>query len=66
MVIKVDDKYEELNIKNELTNKKFNYLLKSILFSSYAIYWNIFKSFKRDFWKEFINEESDEEETDEE
>jgi len=54
MAIKVDNKYEALNIKNAITSKKFNDLLESMLFSSYAIDWNIFKSFKRDFWTEFV------------
>jgi len=42
------------NIKNALQSKLFNNVLKSCLFSSYRIDWNIFTEFKKDFWKEFV------------
>jgi hypothetical protein len=35
-------------------NKKFNKIIQSCIFSSFRIDWNIFKLFKKDFWKEFI------------
>jgi|SaaInlStandDraft_1057018.scaffolds.fasta_scaffold00735_19 hypothetical protein len=68
MGIKVSSKKEAIQIKKALLSVKFQDFLKSSLFSSFRIDWNIFKSFKRDFWKEFINEESssDEESDDEE
>ena len=55
--IKIDDLETGNNIKKALTSNKFNNILNSCLFSSYRIDWNIFKEFKKDFWKEFINDE---------
>ena len=42
------------NIKKALISSKFHKMFKGCLFSSYRIDWNIFKEFKKDFWKEFI------------
>ena len=33
---------------------KFDKIIQICLYSSYAIDWNIFKEFKKGFWKEFI------------
>jgi len=30
-------------------------MLKAMLFSSFRVDYNIFKNFKKDFWKEFID-----------
>ena len=37
-----------------IESDKFDKIIQSCLYSSYAIDWNIFKEFKKDFWKEFI------------
>ena len=42
------------DLKKALESKKFNDVLKSCMFSSYRIDWNIFKELNKDFWKEFI------------
>ena len=54
MAIQVDNLEEATNISKAIQSDKFNKIIKSTLFSLYAIDWNIFKEFKRDFWKEFI------------
>jgi len=63
--IKIDDIETGNNIKKALKSNKFQSILNSCLFSSYRIDWNIFKEFKKDFWKEFVennNNENNEEE----
>ena len=57
MAIEIKDLQEGEHILKALQSKKFNNLKNSCLFSSYAIDWNIFKTFKRDWWKEYINED---------
>ena len=52
--IKINNVEEGKNLKIALNSVKFNKMFKSCLFSSYRIDWNIFKEFKKDFWKEFI------------
>ena len=59
MAIEVKNKKEALNIKKALLSKKFKYILDSCMFGNFRIDCNIFKSFKRDFWKEFVDEDSD-------
>lgn len=54
MAIQVDDLEEAKKICEAITSDKFNVFIKSCLFSSYALDWNIFTDFKKDFWKEFI------------
>lgn len=54
MAIEINDLQEGENILKALQSEKFNNLKDSCLFSSYAIDWNIFKTFKRDWWKEYI------------
>ena len=50
------------NLENGKKYKKFlesdimTDIIKSCSFSSFRIDWNIFKDFKKDFWKEFFNE----------
>ena len=53
MGIKVDNLKDATTICTVITSEKFNAIIQSCLFSSYAIDWNIFKEFKYDFWKEF-------------
>jgi hypothetical protein len=54
MAIEVTNENEATNIISAITSDKFNDVIKSCLFSSFRIDWNIFASFKKDFWKEFI------------
>jgi hypothetical protein len=48
---------ESINIKKALESNKFKDILLSCSWSNYQIDWNLFKYFKKDFWKEFIDEE---------
>lgn len=54
MAIQVDSLEEATNISKVIESDKFDKIIQSCLYSSYAIDWNIFKEFKKDFWKEFI------------
>ena len=54
MAIMVDSLEEANNICKAINSDKFDNIIKSCLFSSYAIDWNIFKEFKKDFWKGYI------------
>ena len=54
MAIRIDNLEEATNICNVIENEKMKILIDSCLFSSFRIDWNIFKDFKKDFWKEFI------------
>ena len=54
MAIRIDNLEEATNICNVIENEKFGKIIESCLFSSFRIDWNIFKDFKKDFWKEFI------------
>ena len=57
MAIQVDNLEEATLISKVIESDKFDKIIQSCIFSSFRIDWNIFKEFKRDFWKEFINEE---------
>ena len=52
--IQIENEEEGQNICNALKSIKFNKCIKSCSFSSYRIDCNMFKEFKKDFWKEFI------------
>ena len=52
------DGYNLLKLKDNTYFK--NILKNSLTWSSFRIDWNIFKEFKKDFWKEFIGHEDDE------
>ena len=52
--IKINNLIEGENYKKALKSDKFDKVLKGCLFSSYRVDWNIFKEFKKDFWKQFI------------
>jgi hypothetical protein len=54
MAIQVDNLDEAMNISKVIESPNFDKIIQSCLYSSYAIDWNIFKEFKKDFWKEFI------------
>ena len=49
MAIQVDNLEEAKNICKVIESDKFNKIIQSCLYSSYAINWNIFKEFKKDF-----------------
>ena len=54
MAIKVDNLEEANIISKVIESDKFDKIIQSCIFSSFRIDWNIFKEFKKDFWKEFI------------
>ena len=54
MAIQVDTLEEAEYVCKAITSRKFYDIIQSCSYSSYAIDWNIFKYFKKDFWKEFI------------
>ena len=54
MGIQIEDVEEGQNMVNAITSEKFKNIIKDCSFSLYQLYWKIFKEFKRDFWKEFI------------
>ena len=54
MAIQVDNLEEATNISNVIGGDKFDKIIKSCMFSSFRIDWNIFTDMKKDFWKEFI------------
>jgi hypothetical protein len=54
MAIKVDNVEEATFISKAIDSDKFDKVIQSCIFSSFRIDWNIFKEFKKDFWKEFI------------
>jgi len=58
MAIEVHNMEEANNIKKALLSKKFNDIIKSMMFGNFRIDWRIFMSFKRDWWEEYINDES--------
>jgi hypothetical protein len=58
MAIKVDNLEEATFISKVIESDKFGKIIQSCIFSSFRIDWNIFKEFKKDFWKEFIDEEN--------
>jgi hypothetical protein len=54
MGIEISNLEEGMNITKAIESDKFHKIIKSCNFSSFRIDWNIFKEFKKDFWKEFI------------
>ena len=54
MAIRIDNLEEATHISKVIESDKFDKIIQSCLYSSYAIDWNIFKEFKKDFWKDFI------------
>lgn len=52
--IKIEDIQTGNNYKRILESDGFKDIIKSCSFSSFRVDWNIFKNFKKDFWKEFI------------
>ena len=58
IAIEVTDLVEANNLKLALLSNKFKETLKSTMYSNFMIDWRIFNSFKRDWWKEYVNEET--------
>lgn len=58
MGIHINDLEEGVNILQALKSEKFNKIIKSMMFGNFRIDWNNFKTFKRDWWKEYVNEET--------
>jgi hypothetical protein len=54
MAIQVDNLQEATFISKVIESDKFDKVIQSCIFSSFRIDWNIFKEFKKDFWKDFI------------
>jgi hypothetical protein len=54
MGILVKSEEDSIQLSKALISENMKLLIDSCLFSSYAIDWNIFKEFKKDFWKQFI------------
>ena len=54
MAIQVDNLEEATFISKVIESDKFDKVIQSCIFSSFRIDWNIFKEFKKDFWKECI------------
>ena len=54
MAIQVDTLEEAESIKEALLSDKFKLVLKACSWSNFMIDWNLFKYFKKDFWKEFL------------
>jgi hypothetical protein len=54
MGIIVSDVEEANSIKKALLSSKFNYFLKTVMWSNFQIDWKLFSYLKKDFWKEFI------------
>ncbi len=52
--IKIDDEETGKKISKALKTKQFHDIMQSCLYSSYRLDWNLFKEFKKDFWKNFI------------
>jgi hypothetical protein len=55
--IKINSYEEGENMCRAINSIKFQNLLKNNKWGSYNIEWRMFKYFKKDFWKEFIEEE---------
>ena len=56
--IKINSQLNGEQYKKFLESKQMYDIIQSCSYSSFRIDWNIFKTFKRDFWKEYVNEET--------
>ena len=54
--IQINNNFEK--IKKTLTSNKFKEILNSCMWSNYQIDWRLFTYFKKDFWKEFIDDDN--------
>ena len=55
IAVQIDSKHEGEQIKMALESQRFNDFLKACRWSNFRIEWRMFKYFRHDFWKEFIN-----------
>ena len=55
--LKINSKEEGDKIVEAINSIKFKEILKYTKWSTFQTDWRMFKEFKPDFWKEFINEE---------
>lgn len=55
MGIQVETLEEANNVSSAIKTEKFKNVIRSCSFSTYQLDWRMFKEFKNDFWKEFIN-----------
>ena len=60
MAIQVTNLEEATNIKKALLSNNFKQIIKSCIIGNFRIDWRLFKEFKKDFWKEFIYEDNEE------
>ena len=60
MAIKVSNLETAQNIKKALMSKKFKEFIKCCIIGNFRIDWRLFKEFKNDFWKDFLNDEIEE------
>jgi hypothetical protein len=58
MGIQINDLEEGEHILQALKSEKFNKIIKSMMFGNFRIDWNNFKTFKRDWWKEYVSIEN--------
>ena len=59
MAIQVSSEEEANLVKQALLSKKFKMFLKSCIWSTFGIEWNMFTDFKRTFYTEFVDEEEE-------
>ena len=52
MAIIIENQEEGEILKKALLSNEFKLLLKSCMWANFGIEWNLFKYFKKDFWKE--------------
>jgi hypothetical protein len=52
--IKIKDEKNGNNYKKIIESDKMYDVIQSCSYSSFRVDWNIFKDFKKDFWKEFL------------
>ena len=60
MGIRINNLEEGQHIVQALKSEKFSKIIKSMMFGNFRIDWNNFKTFKRDWWKEYVHNEKSE------
>ena len=60
MAIPVDTSEEAEKVAKALETKEFANIINACSWSNFRVDWRMFKYFKKDFWKEFLEEESEE------
>ena len=55
--LEIENKEEGDNICKAINSDKFKQILKYSKWSTFQTDWRMFKYFKKDFWKEFLDEE---------